>query len=106
MSEKLIHYRPLPNNTNVRCLNGDYHRKEASRISEVTCPKCKNPSTSKDYWKRKILQSIKEETEEDTILQAKEALKDLRPMVIRRRVVTWSKLKIKVQELIEKYEKL
>ncbi len=57
---ELIHFRPISYQGlipiggvyNVRCLNGSAHAKETFNITEVTCPLCRNPETSKNYWNR------------------------------------------------------
>ena len=48
----IVHFRPFNDSGNVRCLNGDAHAIETTDINKVTCPKCLNPNTGKDFWHR------------------------------------------------------
>jgi len=45
-----VHFRPMQDNSNVRCLNGSAHLKETRDIRLVTCEKCLNKNTCKRYW--------------------------------------------------------
>jgi len=46
----MVHFRPFTSTWNVRCLNGSYHAARTTNIEHVTCPKCLNPKTAKDFW--------------------------------------------------------
>lgn len=48
-----IHYTPLPNSRNVRCLNGSAHIYGTSDLNGVTCPLCLDISTHREYWSEK-----------------------------------------------------
>lgn len=48
-----VHYQPMENNHNVRCLNGSAHVKQTRHVEFVTCELCKNPLTNKEYWHEK-----------------------------------------------------
>ncbi len=50
---ELIHYTPLPNTRNVRCLNGSAHVLSSSDLKDVTCPLCVNPFTAHSFWSEK-----------------------------------------------------
>jgi hypothetical protein len=52
MKEILIHFRPFGDNGNVRCLNGSAHARNTNDLKRVTCLKCLNPNTAKDFWHR------------------------------------------------------
>jgi hypothetical protein len=47
---KAVHFKPSEYNSNVRCLNGSAHISRTLDINQVTCEKCLNESTYKDYW--------------------------------------------------------
>lgn len=51
-TKEIIHFRPYWNSRNVHCLNGSAHVNATSNIKEVTCLKCLNPNTAKDFWHR------------------------------------------------------
>jgi hypothetical protein len=48
--DNTIHFKPFSDNGNVRCLNGNIHRTCTTDIRRVTCLKCLNPNTNKDFW--------------------------------------------------------
>lgn len=50
MFTTIIHYRPLRDNGNVRCLNGSAHLHVSNTLKFVTCPLCLNSNTNKEYW--------------------------------------------------------
>lgn len=48
---ELIHYQPLPGITyNVRCFNGNFHRRATTNIEAVTCPLCKDEKYAIEVW--------------------------------------------------------
>lgn len=47
-----VHYRPRTDNHNVRCLNGSAHIKRTTDITKVTCEKCKDEATYREYWNK------------------------------------------------------
>lgn len=52
--KKAVHFRPMKDNGNVRCLNGSAHINASYNIEDVTCEKCLNPDTHKNYWDEKL----------------------------------------------------
>ena len=49
---EMVHFKPFNDNGNVRCLNGDAHARRTTDINKVTCIKCLNPNTGKNFWHR------------------------------------------------------
>ena len=46
----IVHFRPFKDTYNVRCLNGSIHAKRTYDINKVTCSKCLNSNTRKNFW--------------------------------------------------------
>ena len=55
---KAIHYQPINNYRNVRCLNGSAHIRRTTDINFVTCAKCLDKNTFKRFWNEKIKEKI------------------------------------------------
>jgi hypothetical protein len=51
-AKAIIHFKPLRDNGNVRCLNGSAHRHVSNDLKQVTCPLCLKSDTNKEYWKQ------------------------------------------------------
>jgi len=49
MADNRIHYQPCTNNGNVRCLNGNAHRRSTLIKEDVTCEECLKGLTQ-GYW--------------------------------------------------------
>lgn len=50
---KTVHFQPLRDIDNVRCLNGSAHIWRTRDITQVTCKLCLDENTHKDYWREK-----------------------------------------------------
>jgi len=48
-----VHFHPMDDNGNVRCLNGSAHIRATRDIEAVTCTKCKDKNHAKNFWAEK-----------------------------------------------------